>query len=303
MRDLAAIVAIYLIALAALLRWHWLQGPPHTQATLGLLVAFGLCAALVGLSSISVALAALHWTRRVSGLIVGLAVLGLFWAPLFAWNEFLLWQLIVMFAVQTGCLVLALGISSSIGWRLTCLESADRGALKPGSSQAFQLSISDFLIFAGALALLCAVMRGSRACRTSGRLFYALNAAGGCAASGGRRTIGGSSGRVSDWTSVLAEGGRARPRRADRRGRLRRGLPARPTPVQLAVVLRCDHCARPLHEHTLSPDEIARVSVRQVSGVAPFAMGEGKIKGKALSSSMVPENSPFPRAGEAGPAP
>jgi hypothetical protein len=41
------------------------------------MISFGLCAALLGLSSILVALAALHWTRRASGLMAGVAVLGL----------------------------------------------------------------------------------------------------------------------------------------------------------------------------------------------------------------------------------
>jgi hypothetical protein len=47
-----------------MLRWHWALGPPHTQASLSLMISFGLCAALLGLSSILAALAALHWTRR-----------------------------------------------------------------------------------------------------------------------------------------------------------------------------------------------------------------------------------------------
>ena len=44
-----------------------------------------------------------------------------------------------------------------------------------------QLSISDFLIFIGALALLCAVMRGSRPIDL-GTTVYAIDAAGGCCA-------------------------------------------------------------------------------------------------------------------------
>jgi hypothetical protein len=181
MKLLAATMAAYLITLAAMLRWHWLQGPPHTQATLGLMVSLGLCAALVGLSSVSVALAALHWTRRASGLIVGVAVLCLFWTPHFDWNGFLIWQLLVMFGVQTGCLVLALGLASSLGCGLVSLEAGGLGDMKPRSNKALQFSISDFLIFAGALALLCAAVRGARVVDL-GTTVYSINIAGGCCA-------------------------------------------------------------------------------------------------------------------------
>jgi len=72
---LATTLAMYLLALGVMLRWHWALGPPHTQASPSLMIAFGLCAALLGLSSILVAVAALHWTRRFAGLAVGFAVL------------------------------------------------------------------------------------------------------------------------------------------------------------------------------------------------------------------------------------
>jgi hypothetical protein len=75
---LAATLAVYLLTLGVMLRWHWVLGPPHTQSSPWLMISFGLCAALLGLSSILVALAALHWTRRASGLVAGVAVLGLF---------------------------------------------------------------------------------------------------------------------------------------------------------------------------------------------------------------------------------
>ena len=109
---LAATLAVYLLTLGVMLKWHWALGPPHTQASLSLMISLGLCAALLGLSSILVALAALHWTRRASGLVVGVAVVGLFFNPFFDWDGFLIWQLLVMFGVQTGCLVAAL-----LAWR------------------------------------------------------------------------------------------------------------------------------------------------------------------------------------------
>src|SRR5271166_3328755 len=101
---LEATLAVYLLTLGVMLRWHWALGPPHTQASLSLMISFGLCAALLGLSSILVALVALHWTRRASGLVAGVAVMGSFFNPFFDWDGFLICQLLVMFAVQTGCL-------------------------------------------------------------------------------------------------------------------------------------------------------------------------------------------------------
>jgi hypothetical protein len=179
---LASMLAAYLLTLAAMLRWHWEQGPPHTQATFSLMVAFGLCAALVGLSSVSVALAALHWTRRASGLLAGLAVLGLFWTRHFDWNGFLIWQMLVMFGVQTVVLVVILGIASFLGTSLVRLDQEGRGGSSPGTTRALQFSISDFVIFIVALALLFAVMRGSRPIDL-GATVYLLNVAGGsCAA-------------------------------------------------------------------------------------------------------------------------
>ena len=43
---LAATLAVYLLTLGVMLRWHWALGPPHTQASLSLMISFGLCAAL-----------------------------------------------------------------------------------------------------------------------------------------------------------------------------------------------------------------------------------------------------------------
>ena len=60
---LAATLAVYLLTLGVMLRWHWALGPPHTQASLSLMISFALGAAVLGLSSILVALAALHFSQ------------------------------------------------------------------------------------------------------------------------------------------------------------------------------------------------------------------------------------------------
>jgi hypothetical protein len=178
---LAATLAIYLLTLGVMLTRHWALGPPHTQASLSLMISFALCAALLGLASILVALAALHWTRRMSGLVVGVAVLGLFFNPFFDWNGFLIWQLLVMFGVQTGCLVVTLLTARSIGCGLAFVDAEGRWEGKPASSKALRFSISDILIFTGAMALLFGVLRGSRPINL-GTIAYAINIAGGCGA-------------------------------------------------------------------------------------------------------------------------
>jgi hypothetical protein len=156
-------------------------GPPHTQPSAWLMISFGLCAALLGLSSILVALAALHWTRQVSGLVVGVAVLGLFFSPFFDWDRFLIWQLLVMFGVQTGCLVAALVAARLLGGGLAFVDDAGRWKAKQVSNRTLRFSISDVMIFTAALALLIAVMRGSRPIDL-GTIGYAINIAGGCGA-------------------------------------------------------------------------------------------------------------------------
>jgi hypothetical protein len=178
---LAVTLAVYSLTLGVMLRWHWALGTPHTQSSPWLMISFGLCAALLGLSSILVALAALHWTRRASGLVVGVAVMGLFFNPFFDWDRFLIWQLLVMFGVQTGCVVIALVAARSLGCGLASVDAAERSKRKPTSNTNLRLSISNILIFTGAMALLFAAMRGSRPVDL-GMIGYAINIAGGCGA-------------------------------------------------------------------------------------------------------------------------
>jgi hypothetical protein len=178
---LAVTLAVYLLTLVIMLRWHWALGPPHTQASLALMISFGLCAALLGFSSILVALAALHWTRRASGLVAGVAVIGLFFNPFFDWDVFLIAQLLVMFGVQTACLVVALLAAQSLGWVLASLEAGGRWKGNPRSNTALRFSIFDILVLTAAVAVLFAVMRGSRPIAL-GTIVFAINSAGGCGA-------------------------------------------------------------------------------------------------------------------------
>jgi hypothetical protein len=178
---LAATLAAYLLTLGVTIWLHWRLGPPHTQPSLSLMLAFGLFAAFLGLSSILVALAALHWTRRASGLLAGVAVLGLFFRPFFDWDQFLIWQLLVMLGTQTGCIVVALVIARSLGWGLAFTSGTEQGKGEPASTNALRFSISDMLIFAAAVGLLFAVMRGSHPMNLN-TVGWGINIAGGCGA-------------------------------------------------------------------------------------------------------------------------
>ncbi len=150
------------------------------------MIAFGLWTALVGLFSIVVALAALHWTRRVAGLVAGVALLALFFNPFLDWDRFLVWQVLVIFGVETVGLLFALLTARSLGW---CLAFADargqwaarRTAKRLTASTTLRFSISDILILTGAMALLFGVVRGSHPIDL-GPIGYAINIAGGCAA-------------------------------------------------------------------------------------------------------------------------
>jgi hypothetical protein len=178
---LADTLAVYLLTLGVMLRWHWVLGPPHTQASPWLMISFGLCAALLGLSSILVALAALHWMRPASGLVVGVAALGLFFNPFFDWDRFLIWQFLVIIGVQTGCLVFALVGARSLGCRLVFVDAGGRWEGRPTSNMTLRFSISDIMMFTGAMALLSVAIRGARPVDL-GTIVYAIDIAGGCGA-------------------------------------------------------------------------------------------------------------------------
>jgi len=181
----AVTLALYLPTLGAMLAWHWTLPPPHLQPSPMLMLAFGLWTALVGLFSILVALGALHWTRRVAGLVAGVAVLALFFNPFLDWDRFLIWQVLVMFGVETMGLLLVLLTARSLGWCLAFVDAqshqAPRAATRTTSSMPLRFSISDILILTGAMALLFAVVRGSHPIDL-GPGGYAINIIGGCVA-------------------------------------------------------------------------------------------------------------------------
>ncbi len=178
---LAVTLAVYSLAIGVLLRWHWLLGPPHTQSSPWLMFSFALCGAILGLFSILVAVAAFHWTRRASGFMVAVAVPGFFLGAFFDWDRFLIWQLLVMFSAQTGCLVVALIAAQLVGCRLAFVDDGLPPEPKPTSRTTLRFSISDIMLFTAATALLFVTVRGSRpvALATIG---YAINIAGGFAA-------------------------------------------------------------------------------------------------------------------------
>jgi hypothetical protein len=174
-------VGVYLVTLGVMLKWHWALGAPHTQASPWLMIAFGLLTALLGLSSMLAALATVHWTRRASAVVVGVAVMGWFFIPYFDWDRFLIWQLLVMLGVQTGCIAIALLAAGWLGTSLAFVDAGGRSDAKPTSRTTLRFSISDILILTVALALLFTVMRGWRPIDL-GMIGYAINIAGGCAA-------------------------------------------------------------------------------------------------------------------------
>jgi hypothetical protein len=151
-----------------------------------LMTAFGIWTALVGLFSILVALAALHWTRRVAGLVAGVAVLAMFFNPFLDWDRFLIWQVLVMFAIETVGLLFALLTARLLGWCLAFVDVQGRWeepqtAKSASSTAPLRFSISDSLIFIGAIALLFAALRGSHPIDL-GLGGYAINIIGGTAA-------------------------------------------------------------------------------------------------------------------------
>jgi len=57
----------------------------------------------------------LHWANRISGFIVAAAVLAGLWLLFFEWNQFLIWQMVVLLTAQLTCLVVALGVCRVLG--------------------------------------------------------------------------------------------------------------------------------------------------------------------------------------------
>jgi hypothetical protein len=230
---LAATLAVYLLTLGVMLRWHWALGPPHTQASLSLMISFGLVAALLGLSSILVALAALHWTRRASGLVAGVALTGLFFNPFFDWDQFLIWQLLVMFGVQTGCLVVALLAARSLGRGLAFVDAEGQWDGKPGLHRRGGFALRGD-------ARLATDQPGDDRLRNQHRRRVWCS----------DRRIDGPLG-VPWLVAGLSQGGSAHRRRSDGRSRLRPGCSVCLALVQLAMVRRRHFGTSRVHDDPL----------------------------------------------------
>ncbi len=107
--------------------------------------------------------------------------MGLFFNPFFDWDGFLIGQLLLMFGVQAGCLVVALLAARSLRYGLAFIDAGEQWKGNPGSNNALRFSIFDILVFTAAVALLLAVVRGTQP-TTLGTIVVAINVAGGCAA-------------------------------------------------------------------------------------------------------------------------
>ena len=152
-RTLSATVIAYGLLAVGMLRWHFSYGPPYYQTTLGLLVVFAVSAALVGLLSVWAALGMLHWAKRASWFTVAASAMAALWLLFFEWNQYLIWQMVVLLAVQMACLVVVLGICRVFG--LGVLRDKSTSG-KAGKSS--QLSIRDLLVLTAALAIFFAVL-------------------------------------------------------------------------------------------------------------------------------------------------
>src|SRR5262245_20671401 len=115
-RAFVGTIGAYVFLLAALLTWHCYQGPPYERATPALLVAMGLCVALVSLLSIWGALVTLHWPKRVSGFVIGAAVLSGVLLGIFDWPAYFLWQLVVELLIAMVFQLVALGGLRLVGY-------------------------------------------------------------------------------------------------------------------------------------------------------------------------------------------
>ena len=176
-RIAAVILSTYALFAIGMLRWHTSHGSPYTQTTLGLLGVFAVCGALVGLLSVWAAHGMLHWSKRMSGLVAAVSILTGLWLLFFDWNRFLIWQMIVLLAVQLACLVFVLGFFRAIGLGiLHNLSTPDR------MNELSRLSIYDLLVLTAAFALFFTVMRTAQPIALTGKLYMILVAGGICAA-------------------------------------------------------------------------------------------------------------------------
>jgi hypothetical protein len=167
-RPIAIILGIYVVLLAGGVRWHWASGPPYFQGTPGLLITFALVAALIGLVSIWTSFAVVHWSTRASGMIMGAALLAGLATFFFQWNEFLIWQLMVLILVQLALMIAVLGVFRLL--RLAVVQTGDhppfgrelraegQAAATVSRARPSQFRVSNLLLITAALALLLSVL-------------------------------------------------------------------------------------------------------------------------------------------------
>ncbi len=173
-RALALIVIGYAVLVVGMLRWHFSYGPPYYQQTLPLLVVFAVFAALVGLLALWAAMGILHWIQRASGCILAAAIVAGVWLLFFEWNRFLIWQMVVVLAVQMACLVVAIGI-----FRMAGLTALQDGSIPKRFGKTSQVSIGDLLVLTAAFAFFCGVLRSGRPVELRAAV-YGILFAGGC---------------------------------------------------------------------------------------------------------------------------
>lgn len=171
------ILAFYAFIAIGMLWWHLSYGKPYFQSTLPLMGIFALFASLAGIASVWTAHGMLHWSKRMSGLVISVSILAGVWLLFFEWNQFLIWQMVVLLACQLFCLVTALGICRALGLRLLRHNS-----LQNTAERSSQFSIGDLATLTGAFAIFFAVMRTAKPVELTGSLYLILFAGGCCAA-------------------------------------------------------------------------------------------------------------------------
>jgi hypothetical protein len=181
-RWLAAIIAVYLILLAGGVNWHWSSEPLYARPTPGLLLAFGVTAALVGLISIWAALAVSHWSGRASGLITGIAVVAGVPTMFFEWNHSLVWQLLVIVYVQLAALVIVLATMRLFGCTIRSSAEPSNDSANGEGTRAGQFTIRNLFLITSALGLLFSVIHFTRPIELGGTLYEILVWGGMCAA-------------------------------------------------------------------------------------------------------------------------
>ena len=172
-RFVCCIFAFYAFVGIGMLWWHLSYGEPYFQATLPLMGIFALSSSLAGVVSVWTVHGMLHWANRMSGLIICVSVLAGVWLLFSEWNQFLIWQMVVLLACQLFCLVTAL----ALGGRPLRLES-----LQNRADDSSQLSIGKLATLTGAFAIFFAVMRTVKPVELTNSLYLILFAGGCCAA-------------------------------------------------------------------------------------------------------------------------